>query len=59
MDACEAAETRRRWRSGQVRSGVNLRIGLLSSISRADSAVSLLDEIERPRYVRRAVFVKG
>jgi putative NADH-flavin reductase len=44
---------------GNVRIGPELRIGLMSRIRRADLAEAILDEVEEPRHVGRAVFVVG
>jgi putative NADH-flavin reductase len=45
--------------SRHVRAGSDLRVGLLSSISRADLTAFLMDEVEHPRFVGQAVFVTG
>jgi putative NADH-flavin reductase len=45
--------------SGRVRAGADLRVGLLSRISRADLAAFILDEIDRRAFVRQRVFVRG
>lgn len=42
-----------------VKAGAELRVGLLSSISRADLAAFMLDAIERTQYLRTRVFVRG
>jgi putative NADH-flavin reductase len=44
---------------GRVRVGPDLRIGLMSRIRRADLAQAILDEIERPQHLGKAVFVVG
>ncbi len=46
-------------RTGRVRIGPELRIGLLSSVSRADLAEVILDEAESPRLIGQVVFVAG
>jgi putative NADH-flavin reductase len=45
--------------AGRVRVGTAVRVGLLSSIRRADLAAFIMDEIETPRFLRARVFVKG
>jgi putative NADH-flavin reductase len=45
--------------SGRVCAGTDLRLGLLSRISRADLAAFMLDEIDGRAYVRQRVFVRG
>jgi putative NADH-flavin reductase len=45
--------------SGRTRAGPDVRVGLLSGISRTDLTDFLMDEIERPRFVGQAVFVVG
>jgi putative NADH-flavin reductase len=45
--------------SGRTKAGPDVRVGLLSRISRADLTDFLMDEIERPRFVGQAVFVVG
>lgn len=45
--------------SGRVRAGSDVRVGLLSRISRTDLSTFLLDEIEQPKFVGQAVFVVG
>jgi len=44
---------------GRVMAGVDLRIGLLSKISRADLASFLVAECVAPRYVKQSVYVTG
>jgi putative NADH-flavin reductase len=44
---------------GHIRAGSDVRVGLLSRISRADLRDFLMDEIERPRFVGQSVFVVG
>lgn len=44
---------------GQVAADVDLRIGLLSKISRADLADFLVRECVEPRHLRQAVYVAG
>jgi len=44
---------------GRVAAGVDLRIGLLSKISRTDLASFLVAECVAPRYVNQAVYVTG
>lgn len=46
-------------RTGRVRSGCALRVGLLSSVARAELAALILDAIERELYIRQAVQVSG
>lgn len=43
----------------RVRASPTLRVGLLSTISRADLAEFMLSEIEDPRFIRQHVFVTG
>jgi uncharacterized protein YbjT (DUF2867 family) len=45
--------------TGPVRADAALRVGLMSRIRRADLAEFLLDEVDRPRFVRARVFVAG
>jgi putative NADH-flavin reductase len=45
--------------SRHVRVAANLRVGMLSKISRADLATVLMDEVEQPRFVGQAVFALG
>ena len=45
--------------AARVRSGVALRVGLLSRISRRDLAGFLLDEIVFARHLRQRVYVRG
>lgn len=45
--------------AGRVRAGTDLRVGLLSKISRADLAAFMLNEIEHGAFVRQRVFVRG
>ena len=44
---------------GRVAAGVDLRIGLLSKISRADLASFLVGECVAPRHLKQAVYVTG
>lgn len=44
-------------RTRRVRIGPDLRVGLLSTISRSDLAAIILEEIGSPSFVRQAVFV--
>lgn len=44
---------------GRVQAGSSLRIGLLSTISRADLAAFIIDEVQTGRFVRQRIFVKG
>ena len=44
---------------GQVRAGSDLRVGLLSKISRADLTAFLMDQVEQPSFVGQSVFVVG
>ncbi len=44
---------------GRVQAGSSLRIGLLSTISRADLAAFTIDEVQTGRFVRQRIFVKG
>lgn len=44
---------------GRVAAAVDLRIGLLSKISRADVASFLIGECVAPRYLKQAVYVTG
>ena len=44
---------------GRVQAGSSLRIGLLSTISRADLAAFIIDEMQTGRFVRQRIFVKG
>ena len=44
---------------GRVQAGSSLRIGLLSTISRADLAAFIFDEVQTGRFVRQRIFVKG
>ena len=46
-------------RTGKARAGERLRLAALPSVSRADVAQFVLDEIERPRHLRRVVVVAG
>ena len=45
--------------TGRVRAGTDVRVGLLSRISRADLAGFMLDEIAQHTFVRQRVFVRG
>jgi putative NADH-flavin reductase len=45
--------------SRHVRVAANLRVGLLSKISRTDLATLLMDEVEQPRFIGQAVFALG
>lgn len=45
---------RGRWLAGPAE-----RVGLMSRISRAQLAAFVLDEVEHPRFVRQAVYVRG
>lgn len=42
-----------------VHPGSEVRVGLLSSVSRLDLARLIVDEIEAPRFAGQAVFVAG
>ena len=42
-----------------VAAGPSLSVGLLSSIGRPALAAFLLDEVERPRFIGQAVYVRG
>ena len=44
---------------GRVQASAVLRIGLLSTISRADLAAFIIDEVQTGRFVRQRIFVKG
>jgi uncharacterized protein YbjT (DUF2867 family) len=44
---------------GRVRSGESLKVGALSSISRADLARFMLDEVESPQHVGKRVVVQS
>jgi putative NADH-flavin reductase len=44
--------------AGRVRSGENLQVGAFSSISRADLARFMLDEVESPEYMSKRVVVR-
>jgi hypothetical protein len=46
-------------RSRNVRVGPDVRVGLLSSVSRLDLAQFILDEIAASRFVEKVVFVSG
>ena len=46
-------------RTGRAWIGTDLRVGLLSKISRSDLAEVIVDEIDRPRHQSEAVFVLG
>jgi putative NADH-flavin reductase len=46
-------------RSGRFTAHADLRVGLLSKVSRADVAAFILDEILNPHHIGRAVFVRG
>ena len=45
--------------TNRVRAGRALRVGLLSSISRADLAAFMLDEASAERHLRERVYVRG
>ena len=45
-------------RTGRINAAVDLKMGLLSKISRADLACFLLDQVESNEFSRQAVFVK-
>lgn len=42
-----------------VKSGMHVSVGLLSSISRKSLARFIFEEIQKPRYIHQAVFVKN
>jgi hypothetical protein len=44
---------------GRVQAGSWLRVGLLSTIGRADLAAFLFDEVQTGRFLRQRIFVKG
>jgi putative NADH-flavin reductase len=44
---------------GKARAGTALQLGLFSGISREDVAAFVLDELQRPRYLRKAVYLTG
>lgn len=44
---------------GRVQANSSLRVGLLSTISRADLAAFIIDEVQTGRFVRQRIFVKG
>jgi putative NADH-flavin reductase len=46
-------------RSESFKAGADLKVGLLSSVSRADVAAFTLDEVLSPRHIREAVFMAG
>lgn len=46
-------------RSQTLRAGPEIRVGLLSSVSRLDLAEFILDETMSPRFVENAVFIRG
>ena len=57
MDDRQAAAPDEWCRAGRVRSGENLKVGAFASISRADLARFMLDEVESPQYVGKHVVV--
>lgn len=48
-----------RARSPHLSASPTLRVGVLSKVSRADVAAFILDEIQTPRHVEEAVFLRG
>jgi putative NADH-flavin reductase len=44
---------------GRVQAGSSLRIGLLFTISRADLAAVIIEEVQTGRFVRQRIFVRG
>lgn len=46
-------------KSRKLQAGVNVKVGLLSSVSRHDLASFILDEIQKPEHPKQAVFIKG